>query len=195
VTVFIHIDPGGQRAASYASWIPPVLARSGSGGLDQPDLALLLGYNQSSSAGIGERDLASVSASVFSPLRQRVSRTELQARLNRYSLQARFDGGAPVGLSFAKLMSPAPQDLPGTAIRYAELALPSPAPREVELSLLDPAHQTAVSIRYDVGTVITRDKLFAQAWQQAENMATNPASCALTADAAQAPLPVELDVP
>lgn len=177
ITVFIHVDPDGRRVASYASWLPPVLASSGSGGLDQPDTQLLIGYNEVGKANLGRRnEAAQVLVFAFSPPRSRIAGATLQKRLASLSGEARFDGGALVRFGFNQ-PGPAHQDLPGHAMRTAELALPAALPAELELRIAAKGGKPGVTVRYATGAITSRDALFAQAWSQADKAAATPASC------------------
>lgn len=177
VTVFIHVESDGSRAASYASWSPPLLASSGVGGLDQPDTSLMIGYNAVTKAGLGQPNSAAhIMVLAFSPLRKQIPSAKLQARLAPLAGEARFDGGTPVKFGLNQ-PGPAHRDLPGTAMRTAQLPLPTAFPKEIELQLLDKQRKPVVTMRFATGGAKSRDALFATAWAEADSKTANPADC------------------
>lgn len=177
VTVFIHVEPDRRRVASYASWFPPLLSESGAGGLGQPDISLLIGYDTVTQSGLGKpNEFAQILVQALSPLRERIPSAKLQARLAVLTGEARFDGGATVKFGLG-LPGPAHSDLPGTAVRTAELALPSAFPNEVELQLLDKQHKPVNTIRYATGHSASRDALFTKAWTEADAKAADLSTC------------------
>jgi hypothetical protein len=177
VTVFIHVQPDGSRAASYASWAPPLLAATGSGGLDQPDTTLMIGYDAVSKDSLGQPNLsAQVMVMLFSPLRQRIPSAKLQAGLANLSGEARFDGNATLPFGFNQ-PGPAHRDLPGTAYRTAQLALPGSLPGEIELRLIEKRRKPVVTLRFATGGAASRDALFSKAWAEADAKAATPSKC------------------
>ncbi len=177
VTVFIHVEPNGQRLPAYGSWAPPLLSSSGVGGLDQPDTSLLIGYDAVTKAGLGPANAyAQVLVLSVSPPRQRIPAAKLQARLSRLSGEARFDSGAAVKFGLNQ-PGPTHQDLPGTAMRTAELTLPTTLPKEIELRLLDKKGEPVVAMRFATSVTTSRDTLFAKAWAEADARTANPADC------------------
>lgn len=177
VTLFIHVQPDGQRLAAYASWAPPLLGSSGIGGLDQPDTSLLIGYHTVTKAGLGPPNpSAQVLVFSFSPPRQRIPSAKLQAKLTELSGEARFDGGATMKFGFNQ-PGPAHQDLPGIGMHSAELNLPATFPNVTELRLFDKRGKPVVAMGFATGSTTSRDALFARAWTEADANAADPASC------------------
>lgn len=180
VTVFIHVEPDGTHLPAYTSWAPPVAKTSGQGGLEgQPDLSLIVGYQDTVASNIGQLQSLSVGALAFSPLRSRITGAKLQARLDSLSAEAGLGSDAPVKLELRR--DPMIEDLPGTAFRSASLALPESLPDAITLRLHDRAQKPVATMEYRLNRLASRDQLFAAAWRQADRAAANPATCEATA--------------
>lgn len=175
VTVLVQVEPDGRRSSVQANWNPPQLGVTGKS-LDQPDLTLSLSYDRASASGIGPMTGASALVFVMAPPRDRVPSAKLQARLAPLSGELRLDGGAPSRFSL-KAPDAGLEELPGTAVRTADLSLPASLPAETELRLVDRSGKIAAQMRFATGASESRDALFAQAWREAEAATADLASC------------------
>lgn len=181
VTVFIHVDPEAGRMPAYASWSPPQLERVGASGLDQPDLSLTLGYDNSDAHSIGKLTNTFVLVSLFSPPRKPISQAKLDARLGSLHPLISYDGAQASKLTFdpsdSRLMA-----IPGSASRFATFQLPQRLPGEATIILTDNHGKPVLSLRFALRDTAGRDGLYASAWAQADKRAVTLTDCAATTD-------------
>ena len=181
VAVSMYIEPDGTLVGVSSSWRPPLLARIGGTGLDQPDLQLTLLYSDMNARSIGKTESASVSVFLFSPPRNPVSEAKLNARLDGLIPSISYDGAAAERLKYdppnSLLMV-----IPGTARRFVAIDFPSPLPREATITLADRKGKPVLSQRYATRDTTNRDALFTQASKEAVAASGNMMGCDLTAE-------------
>lgn len=180
VSVSIHIEPDGSRAASYATWDPPVASTTLKGGFEQPELALYVPYDAATKNALGAPGAASVSLSVFSDFRKPAPASKLQARLDQLTATASVDGSPDRPVAMAP--PPLVPDMPGTAARTGTVPFADRFPDRITLTLSDRKGRPAGAMLYDLTGTASRDALFARAWDQAETANADFTKCEQTAE-------------
>ena len=179
VDASIHLTPKGARLASYSSWDPPRSEGPVTATTEAPDLSFTISYNSAGANGIGPAGNGLIMVMAFAPPGKRGSASP-DRLLAGLAVEATVDAGAPRALPL--VTNAMIEDLPMTALRQADLPeLPASA-RLVTLRLTDRKHQQIALVRYDLSDSASRDRLFATAWQAAEEAARNPDRCEATAE-------------
>ena len=179
LTVSVNVSSAGARTSSISSWQPPILTAQGLAKPDlpeQPGLSLSLIYEGSSAKSVGSLQRATAIISFFSPLRKQESRKTLENRAERLTAGVSFDGTPVIPLQLVR-PTDGMADLPGITARIATLAFSTSPPRETTIFFYDRKGKVVASVRFATGSNASRDRLFAQAWAQADQAVSNPALC------------------
>ncbi|MFM5954824.1 MAG: hypothetical protein ACKOPE_11070 [Novosphingobium sp.] len=181
VSVLIHIEPDGSRAASYATWDPPVASTALKGGFEQPELSLYVPYDAAAKGSLGAPGAIAVNLLVLSDFRKPAGAAKLKARLDQLTVAASLDGAAAQGVALAP--PPLIPDMPGTAARTGTIRVADRIPARIDLALRDRKGRSAGTVQYDLSGTASRDALFARAWSQAEAAGADFTKCEQTAAA------------
>lgn len=179
VMVFVNRD-GTWDGTPFGNWNPPLLDETQTASFDESnsDVSLTVGFDDASPGGIGRLEDGFIMLMAFPPPRKRVSTRNLQARLDGYLVEVRYDGGDIQKIAMAYDPEVPDEDGPdASATQFGDLRLSAPLPETIEIAVKSKQHKSLAKVRYRLNALGSREALLAEAWSKAQAAIADPTSC------------------